>query len=164
MQATFLVLPDCPLGVILILPKDLQAPPQRAKMGAVLNNDLGRNHEENTCHLAAGATGCGVWSRWESQSPLLGHQVRNKYIIYVCPTGGLANRLTTYFTRSSEVCGPNGAHKYMPHCSLTGFFEHEDKDVDRWKKIIQNVLSVMIANMPKPPVRIMDIDKRLNPR
>jgi len=33
------------------MPKVLQPPPQGAKMGAELNNVLGGNHEENTCHL-----------------------------------------------------------------------------------------------------------------
>ena len=32
-------------------PKNLQPPPEEAKMGAVLNNVLGRSHEEETCHL-----------------------------------------------------------------------------------------------------------------
>jgi hypothetical protein len=83
--------------------------------------------------------------------------VPKKYIIYVCPTGDLANQLSTYFTRSYEVCGPNSAHKYMPHCSLTGFFEFEDKDLDRWTTTIENVLSSMIPSMPGPPVHIMDM-------
>ena len=38
-------------GVMHPLPKPLQPPPEEAKVGAVLNNVLGRNHEENICHL-----------------------------------------------------------------------------------------------------------------
>ena len=47
----FLVLPDCCPQIIHSLPKDLQAPPQRAKMGAVEQVPRKR-HEENVCHLS----------------------------------------------------------------------------------------------------------------
>lgn len=47
----------------------------------------------------------------------------NKFIIYACPVGELNSQLETYFQKSRELCGKNTAHNYMPHCSLTGFFE-----------------------------------------
>jgi ubiquitin-associated SH3 domain-containing protein len=48
-----------------------------------------------------------------------------EYIVYACPLGRLARQLATYYVESRAVCGPNAAHQYMPHCSLTGFFHDE---------------------------------------
>jgi hypothetical protein len=86
-----------------------------------------------------------------------GTLVIKRYIIYACPTGDLANQLATYFARSNKACGPNRAHDYMPHCSLTGFFEHEAHEVDSWSGIIEDVLSTSMSNMPRPPVHITDM-------
>lgn len=45
-----------------------------------------------------------------------------KFIIYACPIGELNSLLETYLAKSHQLCGANTAHKYMPHCTLTGFF------------------------------------------
>lgn len=45
-----------------------------------------------------------------------------KLIVYACPVGELNNQIETYLTKSSKLYGANQAHKYMPHCTLTGFF------------------------------------------
>ncbi|MGF1587659.1 MAG: hypothetical protein ACFCU7_00175 [Pleurocapsa sp.] len=45
-----------------------------------------------------------------------------QYIIYACPVGELNTQLEAYFTQSRKLFGNNTAHKYMPHCTLTGFF------------------------------------------
>ena len=46
-----------------------------------------------------------------------------RFIVYLCPVGELNTQIETYFACSRELCGENTAHKYMPHCTLTGFFE-----------------------------------------
>ncbi len=46
-----------------------------------------------------------------------------KFIIYACPTGELFEQIEVYYQTSQTICGQNTAHQYMPHCSLTGFFE-----------------------------------------
>ena len=51
-------------------------------------------------------------------------QVR-ELIAYACPTGELARQLGMFFDASFLRCGPNTAHRYMPHCTLTGFFHDE---------------------------------------
>lgn len=48
-----------------------------------------------------------------------------QFIIYACPIGELNSQIETYFDRSRKLYGENSAHKYMPHCSLTGFFADE---------------------------------------
>ncbi|HEY9767115.1 MAG TPA: hypothetical protein V6C71_01245 [Coleofasciculaceae cyanobacterium] len=45
-----------------------------------------------------------------------------QYIIYACPVKDLNTQLETYFAQSLKLFGENTAHKYMPHCTLTGFF------------------------------------------
>lgn len=47
------------------------------------------------------------------------------FIVYACPVGELNQQIETYFLKSRMECGENAAHKYMPHCTLTGFFEDE---------------------------------------
>ncbi|MDJ0692214.1 MAG: hypothetical protein QNJ41_27455 [Xenococcaceae cyanobacterium MO_188.B32] len=47
---------------------------------------------------------------------------RANFIIYACPVGELNNQLEAYFSKSLQLYGENSAHKYMPHCTLTGFF------------------------------------------
>lgn len=49
-----------------------------------------------------------------------------QFIIYACPVGELNSQIETYFTKSRQLCGANSAHKYMPHCTLTGFFTEDD--------------------------------------
>ncbi|MDJ0571665.1 MAG: hypothetical protein QNJ53_21845 [Pleurocapsa sp. MO_192.B19] len=47
------------------------------------------------------------------------------FIIYACPVGELNKQIGKYLDRSRVLCGANSAHKYMPHCTLTGFFNAE---------------------------------------
>jgi len=48
---------------------------------------------------------------------------RLELIVYACPLGDLAQAIDRYFTMSLAQWGENAAHRYMPHCSLTGFFQ-----------------------------------------
>ena len=52
-----------------------------------------------------------------------------KFIIYACPVGELNRLLETYLAKSHQLCGENTAHKYIPHCTLTGFFNADFKSV-----------------------------------
>ena len=47
-----------------------------------------------------------------------------QFIIYACPVGELNTQIETYFAESHQY-GENKAHKYMPHCTLTGFFTED---------------------------------------
>ena len=52
-----------------------------------------------------------------------------KFIIYACPMGKLNSQLEDYFNKSRQLYGENTAHKYMPHCTLTGFFTDESSAI-----------------------------------
>ena len=53
----------------------------------------------------------------------------NEYILYACPTGPMAEQIERYFATSQAQCGPNAAHRYPPHCTLTGFFHDNTASV-----------------------------------
>lgn len=46
-----------------------------------------------------------------------------KLIIYACPVGTLENELNNFFESSEAKFGINKAHEYMPHVTLTSFFD-----------------------------------------
>ena len=64
-----------------------------------------------------------------------------KFIVYACPVGELASQLELYFQTSEIECGKNAAHKYMPLCTLTGFFEDELMAIPIYIKALNNSLS-----------------------
>lgn len=51
--------------------------------------------------------------------------MKSQFIIYACPVGKLNSQIETYLIKSKKMYGKNTAHKYMPHCTLTGFFTDE---------------------------------------
>ncbi len=51
--------------------------------------------------------------------------INYQFIVYACPVGELNYQIENYLQRISELYGENTAHKYMPHCTLTGFFTAE---------------------------------------
>lgn len=44
-----------------------------------------------------------------------------EFIVYVCPVGKLNNQVEKYFGTTRKKFGENGAHQYIPNCTLTGF-------------------------------------------
>jgi ubiquitin-associated SH3 domain-containing protein len=55
-----------------------------------------------------------------------------QFIIYACPVGELGQQINLYFQKSKELCGENTAHHYMPHCSLTGFFNADQTTIHHY--------------------------------
>ncbi|MGL5134013.1 MAG: hypothetical protein ACRC78_15930, partial [Planktothrix sp.] len=50
----------------------------------------------------------------------------SQFIVYACPQGELAEQIEIFYQESLELCGLNAAHDYMPHCTLTGFFQDQE--------------------------------------
>lgn len=61
------------------------------------------------------------------------------FILYACPIGKLSQQVQEYYQRSREECGFNPAHRYMPHCSLTGFFEEAIASVPLYLEALDRV-------------------------
>lgn len=59
-----------------------------------------------------------------------------QFIIYACPVGELNQQIEDYFQKSLSLCGENKAHKYMPHCTLTGFFTDNINSIDYYLKAL----------------------------
>lgn len=62
-------------------------------------------------------------------------------ILYACPIGPLAEQLDCFFQKSLQLCGPNTAHRYMPHCTLTGFFHDEGSSIPAYMDALERALS-----------------------
>lgn len=60
----------------------------------------------------------------------MNYREQNQYVVYACPTGELNRQLELYFAQSRKLFGANKAHRYMPHCTLTGFFTDLSSSVD----------------------------------
>jgi hypothetical protein len=62
-------------------------------------------------------------------------------IVYACPEGDLANQIATYFEASLSHFGPNTAHRYPPHCTLTGFFHDDDGSIPMYVRALEQALA-----------------------
>ena len=83
-----------------------------------------------------------------------------KFIVYACPVGELANQLETYFAKSRLTCGPNSAHKYMPHCTLTGFFEEQARAVPNYTQKLERSYKRLRRSQPYPVIDVKDLSFR----
>lgn len=77
-----------------------------------------------------------------------------KLIVYACPVGELADQLETYFSKSRVNFGPNQAHQYMPHCTLTGFFEDTTHSIPKYTQTLERSLKRYRRSQPAPPLAV----------
>ena len=71
-----------------------------------------------------------------------------QFIIYACPVGELNSQIETYFTKSRELYGVNAAHKYMPHCTLTGFFTEDFNTIPSYLQALDAAYNLAKNNLP----------------
>jgi len=76
----------------------------------------------------------------------------NEFIIYACPTGILAEQLKLYFEQSLTNCGPNTAHRFMPHCTLTGFFREQGSAIPLYLRALERAINRALPICPQPPI------------
>ncbi|MGF1482177.1 MAG: hypothetical protein ACFB4I_22315 [Cyanophyceae cyanobacterium] len=80
-----------------------------------------------------------------------------KFIVYACPVGELADQLEQYFQESRRLCGANTAHKYMPHCTLTSFFDDETSLIPLYLEALDKAYAYWYPHRPTPVIRIADM-------
>lgn len=80
-----------------------------------------------------------------------------KFILYLCPTGPLAEQIEQYFARSRAAIGPNPAHDYMPHGSLTGFFPDEPAAAPSYVALLEQLLAEFTPTRPTPVLQITNV-------
>lgn len=74
-------------------------------------------------------------------------------ILYACPIGPLAQQLEVYFERGQARYGPNKAHSYMPHCTLTGFFHDAAIAIPGYVRAVDAALG-HLDSPPRPVARV----------
>lgn len=80
-----------------------------------------------------------------------------KFILYACPVGELAAQLDSYFEKSRLACGPNSAHNYMPHCTLTGFFDDESGAAPNYAQSLERCYERLQRSQPSPVVEVKSL-------
>jgi ubiquitin-associated SH3 domain-containing protein len=83
-----------------------------------------------------------------------------KFIVYACPVGELAKQIDLFFEKSLSLCGPNQAHSYMPHCTLTGFFEDVSSAVPKYTQKLERSYKRFRRSQPDPAIAVKDISFR----
>lgn len=78
-------------------------------------------------------------------------------IVYACPHGELAEQIETYFEKSRLTCGPNSAHQFMPHCTLTGFFEDTVSSVPKYTQKLERSLKRFRRSQPEPAIEVKEL-------
>ncbi len=62
--------------------------------------------------------------------------LHSQFIVYACPVGKLNQQIEKYLHQSRELYEANSAHKYMPHCTLTGFLNAESNSISVYIKAL----------------------------
>ena len=77
-----------------------------------------------------------------------------KFILYACPVGPLGDQIQAFLDQSRARFGPNAAHAYMPHCTLTGFFSDDPAVVPGDLQRLDRLLARALPTGPRPAVRV----------
>jgi hypothetical protein len=75
-------------------------------------------------------------------------------IVYACPLGPLAAQLDRYFAAARDACGPNTAHEYMPHVTLTGFFQDAPEALPSYAAALEAARERAAATRPEEPLEV----------
>lgn len=78
----------------------------------------------------------------------------SELILYACPTGELAAQIEDYLAQSRHRCGPNAAHAYMPHCTLTGFFQVESQAIPSYVEALELSTEKTLAERSEAEIAI----------
>lgn len=81
-------------------------------------------------------------------------RIMPKFILYACPVGPLADQVQAFLDQSRAQFGPNAAHGYMPHCTLTGFFSDDPAVVPGDLQRLDRLLARALPTGPRPAVRV----------
>ncbi|MEO0490577.1 MAG: hypothetical protein AAFZ49_13615 [Cyanobacteria bacterium J06659_2] len=80
-----------------------------------------------------------------------------QFIVYACPTGHLAEQLQAFLAESSVHYAKNAAHSYMPHCTLTGFFDDFNRAVPIYTRTLVRAYKRALRSRPNPALTIKDL-------
>uniref|UniRef100_A0A8C5QLZ9 Ubiquitin-associated and SH3 domain-containing protein B n=1 Tax=Leptobrachium leishanense TaxID=445787 RepID=A0A8C5QLZ9_9ANUR len=90
------------------------------------------------------------WLFSHVDDPFLDDPLPREYVLYLRPTGPLAQKLSEYWQQSKQLCGKNKAHNIFPHITLCQFFMCEDSKVDALCEALQAIVSRWKLTFPNP--------------
>lgn len=79
------------------------------------------------------------------------------YIVYACPTGPLAEQIEAYYAESRDHYGPNKAHDYPPHVTLTGFFQDSPDALPGYLAALADAHENALATRPEMAIHVSEL-------
>ncbi|XP_053307834.1 ubiquitin-associated and SH3 domain-containing protein B [Spea bombifrons] len=90
------------------------------------------------------------WLFSHLDDPFLDDPLPREYVLYLRPTGPLAQKLNDFWQQSKQTCGKNKAHNIFPHITLCQFFVCEDSKADALCEALQTTVSSWKSKFPAP--------------
>ncbi|CAM9765572.1 unnamed protein product [Lampetra fluviatilis] len=90
------------------------------------------------------------WLFSHLSDPFLDDPLPREYVLYLCPTGRLAQRLSDFWDASRAQCGKNKAHNVFPHVTLCQFFTCEDENAEGLCRGLKGVVETWRPRFPTP--------------
>jgi ubiquitin-associated SH3 domain-containing protein len=78
----------------------------------------------------------------------------NKFALYACPTGDLAEQIQSFLASSQALCGPNLAHESLPYCTLVDLFEERASSVPVYTQSLDRAYKRGLRSRPSPVLSI----------
>ncbi|CAI5795263.1 ubiquitin-associated and SH3 domain-containing protein B [Podarcis muralis] len=82
--------------------------------------------------------------------PFLDDPLPREYVLYLRPTGPLAQKLSDFWQQSKQLCGKNKAHNIFPHITLCQFFMCEDSKVEALCEALHATVTRWRCKFPVP--------------
>lgn len=67
------------------------------------------------------------WLLAHVNDPTIDDSQHREFVLYLCPAGLLHSKLQTFWSKSAQECGRNGAHEFLPHVTLVPPFQVLDR-------------------------------------
>uniref|UniRef100_UPI00398E7460 ubiquitin-associated and SH3 domain-containing protein A-like n=1 Tax=Pristiophorus japonicus TaxID=55135 RepID=UPI00398E7460 len=88
------------------------------------------------------------WIFAHQNDPTLDDLIPQEYVLYLCPSGALWDKLLAFWTESQQRCGRNRAHDVFPHVTLCQFFTCEDCKLESLCKALKKAGARFMGRFP----------------